>query len=263
MSETKIDPFMTLGVDENATESEIKKAYHKLALKFHPDKPTGDEEEFKKISRAYEQLMHPEDHLFQGNMFPDLSDLFSFLFPVRPSAKSFVNLTLAELYTGCEIEVPYKLSTFKGMETCNVNNVAIFMSPKEEIETGKVPIRISAGMDISHPIRYPSHVKGQYDLVVTFQLEPHKQFELCSNARDLSLTLDLTLKEALTGFHRVIHHLDNRILDIHSSSVITPTTCKEIDGEGLVPESKLIITFRINFPESLDQETKTKLANLI
>merc|ERR1719410_690788 len=44
-----------LQVEKNATESEIKKAYRKLAIKHHPDKG-GDPEKFKEITRAYEVL---------------------------------------------------------------------------------------------------------------------------------------------------------------------------------------------------------------
>ena len=54
------DYYQILGVDRNATEKEIKKAYRKLALENHPDKPTGNEEKFKKISEAYEVLIDKE-----------------------------------------------------------------------------------------------------------------------------------------------------------------------------------------------------------
>ncbi|WP_300458859.1 J domain-containing protein [Desulfobacula sp.] len=57
------DYYNILGVDKKADASEIKKAYRKLALKYHPDKTEGDktlEEKFKKISEAYAVLSDPE-----------------------------------------------------------------------------------------------------------------------------------------------------------------------------------------------------------
>lgn len=57
------DYYKILGVEKNADPSEIKKAYRKLAMKYHPDKTKGDkslEEKFKKISEAYAVLSDPE-----------------------------------------------------------------------------------------------------------------------------------------------------------------------------------------------------------
>ena len=52
------DYYQILGVEKTATEDEIKKAYRKMALRFHPDKnkDPGAEEKFKEISEAYEVL---------------------------------------------------------------------------------------------------------------------------------------------------------------------------------------------------------------
>ena len=54
----KRDYYEVLGVSKTATKDEIKKAYRKLAIKYHPDKNQGDasaEEKFKEATEAYER----------------------------------------------------------------------------------------------------------------------------------------------------------------------------------------------------------------
>ena len=58
VKETKL--YDLLGVSPSANEQELKKGYRKAALKYHPDKPTGDTEKFKEISEAFEILNDPQ-----------------------------------------------------------------------------------------------------------------------------------------------------------------------------------------------------------
>lgn len=76
--------YETLGISEGASEAEIKKAYRRLARKYHPDinKDAGAEEKFKEINAAYEVLSDPQkkaqydqygDTMFGGQNFHDFA----------------------------------------------------------------------------------------------------------------------------------------------------------------------------------------------
>merc|ERR1712062_878 len=54
------DPFFELGIDRGASAAEIKKAYRKLSLVYHPDRETGDPKKFMRIAKAYAALTDEE-----------------------------------------------------------------------------------------------------------------------------------------------------------------------------------------------------------
>lgn len=122
-----------LGVEENATQEDIKKAYRKLAKENHPDKG-GDEELFKKISVAYDTI-GDEDKRSQydnqrnnpfanmgGGFGPSMSDLFNSVFGKRQQQRNHttninIELTPIESYLGLKKEITYQR---KGIcEPCN------------------------------------------------------------------------------------------------------------------------------------------------
>ena len=62
MPTQKRDYYEVLTVERSASEEEVKRAYRKLAVKFHPDKNPNDphaEEKFKELGEAYDVLMDP------------------------------------------------------------------------------------------------------------------------------------------------------------------------------------------------------------
>src|SRR5256886_6430224 len=63
MATEKRDYYEVMGVERNATDEEVKRAYRKLAVKFHPDKNPDDlhaEEKFKELGEAYDVLIDPD-----------------------------------------------------------------------------------------------------------------------------------------------------------------------------------------------------------
>jgi len=63
MPQTKRDYYEVLGVDRQASQDQLKRAYRKLAMQFHPDRNGGDpeaEQRFKEVGEAYQVLSDPE-----------------------------------------------------------------------------------------------------------------------------------------------------------------------------------------------------------
>ena len=167
MAENKRDFYEVLGVDKSASEDEIKKAYKKMARKYHPDLNPGDkeaEEKFKEVNEAYEVLSDPDKTArydqyghagvdpnfgaggagFDGSFdFGDLGDIFGSFFggfggggrrtnPNAPqrgeSIRQSIAISFEEAAFGCEKEV-----TVERMEecgTCHGNGCAPGTTPE-------------------------------------------------------------------------------------------------------------------------------------
>ncbi len=105
------DFYEILNINKNASESEIKAAYKKLALKYHPDKCKPEEREeneikFKKIKHAYESLTNKVDGFqpgFQSNFFQMFEQQQHQVFNITV----YVPLTFKEVYTGVIKNVVY------------------------------------------------------------------------------------------------------------------------------------------------------------
>jgi hypothetical protein len=61
-----MNDYQLLGVSITATKEEIKKAFRVLALKYHPDRNSGDDEMFKKVSAAHDRLIKGSPMVMSG-----------------------------------------------------------------------------------------------------------------------------------------------------------------------------------------------------
>ena len=158
---SKRDYYEVLGVDKGAGEREIKKAYKKLAMKYHPDRTQGDkalEEKFKEIQEAYEVLTDTQkraayDQYGHAGVDPnrggagfgggaDFGDIFGDVFGdifgggrgrqsrARQGADLCYNLemTLEEAVRGKEVEI--RVPTLVACEPCNGSGAKKGSSPK-------------------------------------------------------------------------------------------------------------------------------------
>jgi curved DNA-binding protein len=78
------NPYDILGVSKSSSTEEIKRAYRKLAQKWHPDKPTGDSEKFKELNDAYKKIIsgeagQPQPGFTHGHRRGPFDDLHEFM----------------------------------------------------------------------------------------------------------------------------------------------------------------------------------------
>ena len=223
------DYYAILGVDRSATTEAIKKAYRKLAHKYHPDvsKDPDGEEKFKAVAEAYETLKNPEkrtayDQLGRhapGENFrppPDWDRQHG------DSQFSFDDADLADLFagmsggrhTGGHIRMPgedYDVSTrISLVDACNGTEVELNLSVPEPDAQGRlhrVPrtfkVRIPKGATDGQRLRLAGRGgKGlnggrDGDLYLNVTLHPHPLFRV--NGHDLYFDLPLAPWEAVLG----------------------------------------------------------------
>ena len=95
---TSFDPYEVLGVSRDASQSDIKRAYRRLAVRYHPDKNPDDpqaEEKFKRVGEAYEILGNPQkrsryDRFGSADGAPDLGDIFGGGFGFDDALRTFM-----------------------------------------------------------------------------------------------------------------------------------------------------------------------------
>jgi curved DNA-binding protein len=226
------DYYATLGVERSATPEDIKKAYRKLARKFHPDvsKEKDAEEKFKAVAEAYETLKDGEkraayDQLgshAQGQDFrppPDWEQHFA-----RGQA-SFDDIDLADLFAGlggrggfrrADPNAPiagrdYEASVRVTLEQAfHGTEIQLDVSVPELDDNGvahRVPrvvtVRIPRGVTDGQKLRVPGKggkgVRGGRagDLYLDIAVTPHRLFR--ADGRDLFVDLPLAPWEAVLG----------------------------------------------------------------
>lgn len=229
------DYYKILGVGENASQDEIKKAYRKLAKEYHPDKRAGDknaEEKFKDISDAYSILGNPEKRkkydMFRKNPWAaqggydfqdagpggfrfdlggsgfDISDIFGNLFGSGGHRRSGASGGFEDLF-GSRTQT----RTFKGRDletklTISFNLAATGGETIINTANGKkVKVKIPAGIENGKKIKISGQGEaapggGQPgDLYAQINVAPHPEFERKGN--DIYRIVKINMAEALLG----------------------------------------------------------------
>ena len=270
--------YNILEIKKESTQNDIRVAYKKLALQWHPDKNENKifaEIKFKKICEAYSILSNPEQkrlydlstapapfmppNIFRQKRAPPKEE------PKETKKNSvqqqIVKVTLDELFTGCLKKFKIKSKIFINMNETAIKEKILEFDVKQGWKDG-TKITFEQTGDQLHP------TIPQNDIEFIIETLPHPVFQ--RNGDDLTYKACISLKQALCGGYIEIQHLDGIKRKIPLKGITTPNTMRTIQNEGMpISKSKnkergnLHIIFDVIFPEDIEPDVKQQLEKLL
>ena len=271
--------YNILEIKKDATQNEIRIAYKKLALQWHPDKNEDKilaESKFKKICEAYFVLSNPDlRRQYDITISPPPPQPQRQRRPPPPPPpqdepketkknsvqKQIVKVTLEELFTGCLKKFKIKSKIFINMNETAIKEKILEFDVKQGWKDG-TKITFEQSGDQLHP------TIPQNDIEFVIETLPHNSFQ--RDGDDLTYKICISLKQALCGGYFEIQHLDGIKRKIPLKGITTPNTKRTIQNEGMpISKSKnkergnLHIQFDVVFPEDIDPDVKQQLEKLL
>ncbi|MCF6294246.1 MAG: J domain-containing protein [Flavobacteriaceae bacterium] len=285
---TFIDYYKILGIAKNATDKDIKKAYRKLARKYHPDlNPNNKEAEkkFKEVNEANEVLSNTENRKkydqygkdwkhaeefekakqqqqhyqrssrqrgYGGYSNEDFSDFFESMFGGASSRSRSGNVKFRGQDYNAELHLNLKDVYKTHKRTLTVNGKNIRITIPAGVENGQViKIKGHGGKGINNG--------PNGDLYIKFSIVNHTKFKRDKN--NLYTTVDLDLYKAILGGEITINTFDGQVKLKIKPETQNGTKAK-LKGKGFPVYKKenqfgdLYITYNIKTPTKLTEKEK-------
>lgn len=296
------DYYKSLEVDKNASQQEIRKAYRRLAKKYHPDSNPGNkqaEERFKEISEAYEVLgdeerrkkydqMGSQPYFTQGFDFDPsqfgfgggdfhfeysgngFSDFFNAFFGDNRSFDdifSGMSGTRSQSVGGQDVQAEIEITPEEGMQGVD-KMVTLRIGGNQK----QLSIKIPKGIKDGEKIRLKGQGEPGYggktgDLYLTIRMKNSSKFEI--QGLDLTTIKDIYPWDAALGCEITIDLPDNQILIKVPKGVQTDQRLR-VPGKGYMDRKgnrgNLYIKFRIINPKNITAEMEKyyeKLKNTV
>lgn len=268
-----MDPYQTLGVDQSASDQQIKAAFRKLAVQYHPDRG-GNEDKFKEINEAYDKIKTQEKrqqyeaskrfggdgfnfNFTQGDPF-DMQDMFNQFFgqgftnprrprrPVNRPIQIGIECSLEEVFHGCKKQIQID-------------------------QTGKtMSIDIPQGIDNGQTIRYKglgmSDVKNAPpgDLMCKIRVRNHPNFH--RQKLDLHTEQTINCFQAILGTKIIFDNIDRKKITIKIPPGTQPGTTMRIPEHGITGMNRktghLFVHVNVSVPTNLKEKDKDDIKSI-
>ena len=289
------DYYNVLGVSKDASDAEIKKAYRKLAMKYHPDHTKGNkdaEEKFKKISEAYAVLSDKDkrqeydtfgsegfrqrfsqEDIFRGFDFGDIFNEFGFggggarRFNFgQGSSFNFGGGQQQARVKGSDLVYELPL-TLREAATGTTKTVSFQHQGRSENLTVKIPKGLITGKQLRLAGKgNPSPYGGPPgDLFIKSKMLDDPKFT--ARQYDLYLDHELKLSEAILGITVSVPTIDDKQLSLKIPPGTKHGTKMRLAGHGL-PDMKgqkkgdLYVRIQVNIPKKISAEQKKLVEQL-
>jgi curved DNA-binding protein len=293
---SEADYYKVLGVSKTASDSEIKKAYRKLALKYHPDQTKGDknaEAKFKKISEAYAvlsdkekrqqydtfgsagfQQRYSQEDIFRGFDFADIFKEFGFGGTGGKGGFSF-NFGGGSPFGGRSqqaaprgADLVYEIGlTLQEVATGVKKTIAYSHAGKSETITVKIPQGMTAGKKLRLAGKGEASPYGGApgDLYIKASLLEDSVFSV--EGHDLHLNREIKLTDAILGTTLPAPTIEGKALSLKVPPGTRHKTKMRLAGHGLPrmnggEKGDLYVTILVTMPKSLTPSQKKLIDQL-
>lgn len=290
-----IDYYKVLGVDRNASEKEIKKAFRKMARKYHPDLNPGDKEaekKFKQVNEANEVLSNPENRAKYDKYGKDWEHAEAFEQARRQrqqgaqqqwsyqtsGGQSFSEEDFSDFFSSMfgGRHQSGRRAQFRGQDyhaDLHLNLRDVFTSHKRTLTINGKNIRLTipAGVRDCQTIRIKNHggegVNGgpKGDLHITFRIQNDTPFR--RDGSNLYKEVEVDLFTAVLGGEIIVETFDGKVKLKVPPGTQNDTQVK-LTGKGFPRYKKegkfgdLIITYKVKIPTGLSDKEKALFGDL-
>lgn len=287
-----VNYYKILGLQKKASEKDIKKAYRKLARKYHPDLNPNDktaEKKFKEINEANEVLSNPENRKRydkygenwqhaeeyekakqKQQQYQKSSQGTTGSYSQEEFSDFFENMFGGSTQTRGQ-QVNFRGQDFNAELQVNLKDVYTTYKRKLTVNNKNIRITIPAGVENGQVIKIKGHggkgINGgpNGDLYIQFSIVNHTKFK--RDKDNLYLTIDLDLYKSLLGGNIMIDTFDGKVKLTVKPETQNGTKVK-LKGKGFPKYKKtgqfgdLYITYQIKIPTNLSKEEKGLITEL-